>query len=87
MAPSDLAWHGLYGLGAPGLRTGGKDSSQAISAGDFDNHCQPAQFPFLANGNGIVPFPSLQRPVSCPPSGEHQASSGEDEHFIFPIDM
>jgi len=69
------------------MATADETDKSSTSSSSWSRTDSPAQFPFLANGNGIVPFPSLQRPVSCPPSGEHQASSGEDEHFIFPMDM
>eukprot|EP01083_Nonionella_stella_P221983 792531_1 len=44
-------------------------SSSSFAGSSWSRTDSPAQFPYLANGNGIVPFPSLQRPVSCPPSG------------------
>lgn len=69
------------------MATADETDKSSTASSSWSRTDSPAQFPFLANGNGIVPFPSLQRPVSCPPSGEHQASSGEDEHFIFPMDM
>ena len=69
------------------MATADETDKSSTSSSSWSRTDSPAQFPFLANGNGIVPFPSLQRPMSCPPSGEHQASSGEDEHFIFPMDM